>query len=165
MIVGKALKNNEELIKDKNMELKFAKKYQILSKNTALFAELINQQTKLIKVNLNDCRYINKPRCNCLNANLSSRNDSLFSAAVGSPDEFNVDVLKCCSGNYEKKYCQLRKDNNYSIKKKIKTNNNNETIDISKLIFSQNIIEGSWNENEETNKLINIITLKKLKIK
>jgi len=164
MIVGKALKNNEELIKDKNMELKFAKKYQILSKNTALFAELINQQnqqTKLIKVNLNDYHYINKPRYNCLNANLSSRNNSLFSTTIGSPNKFNVYVLKCCSGNYEKKYCQLRKDNNYSIKKKIKSNNNNETIDISKLIFSQNIIEGSWNENEETNKLINIITLEK----
>ena len=38
MIVGKALKHNEELLKNENKEIKFAKKYQILSKNTALFA-------------------------------------------------------------------------------------------------------------------------------
>ena len=55
MIVGKALKNNEELIKDEKKEINFAKKYQILSKNTALFAEILNdekQESKLIKVDL-----------------------------------------------------------------------------------------------------------------
>ena len=55
MIVGKALKCNEDLIKDNEKEIKFAKKYQILSKNTALFAEIENednQQSKLIKVDL-----------------------------------------------------------------------------------------------------------------
>jgi len=54
MIVGKALKNNGELIKDVKKEIEFAKKYQILSKNTALFAEILNEenlQSKLIKVN------------------------------------------------------------------------------------------------------------------
>ena len=53
MIVGKALKNNDELIKNEKKEIEFAKKYQILSKNTALFAEILNeesQQSKLIKV-------------------------------------------------------------------------------------------------------------------
>ena len=39
MIVGKALKYNDELIKDEKKEIEFAKKYQILSKNTALFAK------------------------------------------------------------------------------------------------------------------------------
>ena len=55
MIVGKALKNNKELTKDEKKEIQFAKKYQILSKNTALFAEILNeesQQSKLIKINL-----------------------------------------------------------------------------------------------------------------
>ena len=32
MIVGKALKNNKELINDEKKEIEFAKKYQILSK-------------------------------------------------------------------------------------------------------------------------------------
>ena len=38
MIIGRALKNNGELIKDEKKEIEFAKKYQILSKNTSLFA-------------------------------------------------------------------------------------------------------------------------------
>ena len=42
MIIGKALKRNKELIEDKNKEMQFSIKYQILSKNTALFAEIIN---------------------------------------------------------------------------------------------------------------------------
>ena len=58
MIVGKALKNNKELMDDEKKEIEFAKKYQILSKNTALFAEILNdnnnKQSKLIKVNLNN---------------------------------------------------------------------------------------------------------------
>ena len=58
MIVGKALKNNKELINVEKKEIEFAKKYQILSKNTSLFAEILNDgnnsQTKLIKVNLNN---------------------------------------------------------------------------------------------------------------
>jgi len=61
MIVGKALKNNDELIKDEKKEIEFAKKYQILSKNTALFAEILNeesQQSKLIKVNSDNSNYL-----------------------------------------------------------------------------------------------------------
>ena len=57
IIIGKALKYNNVLIKDKNKEIEFAKKYQILSKNTALFAEILNeenQQSKLIKVNFDE---------------------------------------------------------------------------------------------------------------
>ena len=42
MIIGKALKFNKELIEDEKKEIEFSKKYQILSKNTALFAEIIN---------------------------------------------------------------------------------------------------------------------------
>ena len=59
MIVGKALKNNKELIDDEKKEIEFSIKYQILSKNTALYAEIINDyndinKKKLISVNLND---------------------------------------------------------------------------------------------------------------
>ena len=46
VIIGKALKNNEELIKDEQKEIKFDKKYQILSKNTALFAEMISEESQ-----------------------------------------------------------------------------------------------------------------------
>ena len=57
MIVGKALKNNTGLKNDEKKEIEFSKKYQILSKNTALFAEILNndnQKSELIKINLND---------------------------------------------------------------------------------------------------------------
>ena len=46
VIIGKALKNNEELIKDEQKEIKFDKKYQILSKSTALFAEMISEESQ-----------------------------------------------------------------------------------------------------------------------
>ena len=56
MIVGKALKYNEELSRDEKKEIEFAKKYQILSKNTALFAKILKeekeQSDELIKVNI-----------------------------------------------------------------------------------------------------------------
>ena len=61
MIVGKALKYNEELINDEKKEIEFAKKYQILSKNTSIFAEILNednQQSELIQVNLNNKKEI-----------------------------------------------------------------------------------------------------------
>ena len=58
IIIGKALKYNKDLLNDKKKEIEFATKYQILSKNTALFAEILNnnikEQTKLEKINLNE---------------------------------------------------------------------------------------------------------------
>ena len=36
--------------------------------------------------------------------------------------------------------------------------------DLTKLIMSQDIIEGAWNENNETKKLINIITQNKFNL-
>ena len=58
IIVGQGLKNNFEFIKDKNKEIEFSQKYQILSKNTALYAEIINhndfKQKKLITVDLDN---------------------------------------------------------------------------------------------------------------
>ena len=149
MIVGKALKNNEELIKDKNLEINFAKKYQILSKNTAFFAEIINQhnqQTKLIKVdlNLNDYSIYNflpsiqmcplAPACCCISVNNGCKN--------------YID--------YTSTHSDVKKQNKQSLSK-----SDNKSLNISKLIFSQDIIEGSWNENNETKKLINIITIDK----
>ena len=47
--------------------------------------------------------------------------------------------------------------NNNSGKNEIKN-------EITRLIMSQDIIEGAWNENEETKKLINIITQNKFNL-
>ena len=60
MIVGKALKNNKELKNDVNKEVEFSKKYQILSKNTSFFAEILNDienKNKLIEVKINKSSY------------------------------------------------------------------------------------------------------------
>jgi hypothetical protein len=57
IIVGQGLKYNKELINNKEREKLFSKKYQVLSKNTALYAEITKlndfQQKKLITVDLN----------------------------------------------------------------------------------------------------------------
>ena len=87
MIVGKALKNNEELTKDEKKEIQFAKKYQTLSKNTALFAEILNeesQQSKLIKINLINNTDV-KERTNSNNYSLSP---------LGFPSFNNISPLR-----------------------------------------------------------------------
>ena len=128
MIASKVLKKNDELIKDEKKEIEFAKKYQILSKNTALFAEILNeenQKSKLIKVNLvNLVPYKSKDR------------DHL--------------VYGCCmerSARYEKKYNE----------KSLNKGDSNSHVEMN-IIISQDIIEGFWNENDKTKKLIDIIT-------
>ena len=81
MIVGKGLKYNDDLIKDTEKEIKFAKKYQILSKNTALFAEIENeenQQSKLIKVDLVN---ITPPK---IKNSYNRLNNLTYSASIGS---------------------------------------------------------------------------------
>ena len=63
MIVGNALKNNLEFIENEKREIEFSTKYQILSKNTAIFTEILNKNGKteknnfkitMTKVNLNE---------------------------------------------------------------------------------------------------------------
>ena len=63
MIVGNALKNNLEFIENEKREIEFSTKYQILSKNTAIFTEILNKNGKIeesnkkitmTKVNLNE---------------------------------------------------------------------------------------------------------------
>ena len=50
------------------------------------------------------------------------------------------------------------------IKMQVNNNINNNMDDLTKLIMSQDIIEGAWNENNETKKLINIITQNKFNL-
>ena len=239
MIVGKALKNNEELTKDEAKEIKFAKKYQILSKNTSLFAEIINeesQQSKLIKIELNeskakeddyDYNYLGS-------SNLYSHSYALKSSAkTRSHKDYCLSsnyLVKCCAaaprskakkslgffksskkrdsgddflGSIKNKvfglFSSKESSNKNSTSKKVESEslnhaitessekikispkknynmdigendeeespkinlNNNKIDDNTRLIMSQDIIEGSWNENDETKKLIGIITSEK----
>ena len=189
MIVGKALKNNEVLLKDEKKEIEFAKKYQILSKNTALFAEILNdenQQSKLIKVNLNEYQkeknfYMGKAFLS--HANNSGARRYMFAGPKrimsGLPIRNMCAAPKMCAlpmMDAAPKMCALpmmdaapkmmfsinsapsNNSNNYKpsvpAQSKIKDN-------ITNLIMSQDAIEGFWGENEETKKLINIISLDK----
>ena len=53
-------------------------------------------------------------------------------------------------------------NNNFNNNMNINSGNNNKIKDnMTRLIMSQDIIEGAWNENEETKKLISIITQNK----
>ena len=277
MIVGKGLKYNDDLIKDTEKEIKFAKKYQILSKNTALFAEIENeenQQSKLIKVDLVNitppkiknsynrlnnltysasigssmmnfmppmaptCGIFNPPCCgfsnninqgfggmggmcgmgsnfmnnnmfmsnnmnnmnnnmmgmgmammnnnmNCMNnnmmgmgmmqmqnnmnmgmmhnmnnMNMAMMNQNLCAGARMCPPPSPPSPPKSKTSDY---LSSERINDSESSNKKVNNNikrENNEHADMN-LILSQDIIEGFWNENNETKKLINIITLEK----
>ena len=193
MIIGKALKNNEELINDKNKEIEFAKKYQILSKNTALFAEIINnnnesQQSELIKVNLNEHKNEN------LFINFNSSNVSYISKKSKCSNFRFADSVKCACAAPKKKamfnfnlgsiFSSMKStSNNKNVKelgRKVETSNASnkhlnksskpqvllekklETKDFtSNIIMNQDVIEGFWEENEETKKIIEIITMSK----
>ena len=237
MIVGKALNNNEEFKKDEKKEIEFAKKYQILSKNTSLFAEIINdenQQDKLIKVELNEFKAKEEPSYNYSSSSYSALNSIKYkmSYSRANYDCCCAPLRKCCccccaapksyaskkksSGNnflgsiknkikgifssnesssYKSKkskkkspdrdvYAMPEKnaiedddlennsdhdedsDDNYNISNNYKSDiqNNNKNNDNSdnknntSLILSQDIIEGFWDENNETKRIINIIT-------
>ena len=231
MIIGKALKNNDELIKDEEKEIKFAKKYQILSKNTALFAEIINeesQQSKLLKVELNKFESRNEDRYYYNSKKNKAYNlISNYSSSRSIDNDFGISLCKaapkkiCCklSAAPKKSYKKMKNSGNFldGIKSKFKgifgsknsveskpvysnklqykknydldlcdlgaepdyinCNDNKENIimkeplDSSKnindkdfnkrLIRSQDIIGGFWNENDDTKKIIDIITVDK----
>ena len=169
MFVGKALKYNDELIKDEKKEIEFAKKYQILSKNTALFAEILNEkneQSKLIKVNLNE--YKNEIVSSSIHPYVigSSRKIGMgisFSAARTSGSR---GLYKCKRRERRVRYLKVNKKikhNPLSSSPSQPSSNINKKVtdNITRMIMSQDIIEGYWDENEETKKLIKLITMKK----
>ena len=165
MIIGKALKRNKELIEDKNKEMQFSIKYQILSKNTALFAEIINEskennQKKLISVNLDDylqeriyfgCGYSSLGRQNSRFRSYSligitDKIGGVDSNIVDSGTIFNLPNSEIIGGTYSE--IDLGENESINILKR---------KDNMKLILSQNIIEGYWDENQETKELNNIL--------
>ena len=165
MIIGKALKNNDDLLKDEKKEIEFAKKYQILSKNTSLFAEIQNeenQQSKLIKVNLNEfknekssfySRRVKKCTRSRKGGNYYGSGLRMMMKACASPpskeeNTYNYNNSKQSSNSFGASNFQIN-------------NNKNIKDDITRIIMSQDTMEGFWEENEETKNIINIITLEK----
>ena len=194
MIVGKAIKNNEELIKDEKKEVEFAKKYQILSKNTALFAEILNeenQQSKLIKVYSSGLK--SKYEDKKIDENLHSR--CLYTMGLPSPNQHSFNSMTNMSQimmqeqnpmmqqqmmqqqmmqqqMMQQQMMQQQMMYNQQCYSPPTFNNNNNNIKVDKkrnktgnweidLIMSQDAIDGFWDENEETKKLIDIISVDK----
>ena len=213
MIVGKALKNNKELTNDEKKEVEFAKKYQILSKNTALYAEILNDnnnaQTKLIKVNLNEYEtqrmrpmmansfvplmfcgapiksslcygaapmmHLNKAVAPLMPMDSKRAKPELMMKKSAAPKMkmamgAAAPKMKMATGAAAPKmkmgklnaqeavnYDSFNKRPNNIINNNV-GNKNDIKDDMTRLIMSQDIIEGTWNENNETKKLINIIT-------
>jgi uncharacterized protein YegL len=189
-IIGLGLKYNKNLLESTEKEIEFAKKYQLLSKNTALFAEILKDgsspQSELIKVNLNNERQI-KPKANvamgigrpriysgtrimkrkCMPVSLAINTLSLAAKRAKGLKEISLGT------NSKKKLvekCAVKKPTNVinnvssnntknSYEKKCSfTQRDDGSIGIidefNDMIMTQDIIEGSWNENKETNKLI-----------
>ena len=138
MIVGKALKYNKEFIENKKKEIDFSIKYQILSMNTAFFAEILNDEenskfTELIKINLNDYYIYNNLENYSLGGTMGIINEAMKASNSFGCD----DILETT---------------------KIFGTENIEIKDHTNLIMNQDIIDGYWSENEETKKLIDIIS-------
>ena len=187
MIVGKALKTNNKLLNDEKKEIEFAKKYQILSKNTALFAELSNVgkiESKLINININEFSELKKEDFDIIKPfnfpkkiNRSSLlNKKRFRSVYECSYSSDINKYKGKSlllTRYKKRSLSsikiMEKDRcrstEFECLSKRNALNNKENIplkvDITNLILSQDIIEGWWNENNYTKKIINDISLDK----
>ena len=186
MIIGKALKNNKIFTENENKEIEFAKKYQILSKNTALFAEILSddpQQSKLIKVNLNENNSkgvrcgIMRPMMFC-NAPMNMNMIKCCAAPTRCGAAPKRKMMKCaaapkmnimsCAAAPKIMALNAECDNIALPKKSIENKNvqkeKNNKNELTELIMSQDIIEGFWDENENTKKIINEISDKFKKI-
>ena len=185
-IIGLGLKYNKDLLNSTEKEIEFAKKYQLLSINTALFAEILkdgsNTQNDLIKVNLNNERQIKpkfmatgRPRINsgtkimrkCLPMSLGFNKLSLAAPKTKGLKETSFGtnskkklVEKCAVKKPSYALNNLSSNNSISSydKKCSFTQRDDGSIGIidefNDMIMTQDIIEGSWNENKETKKLI-----------
>ena len=189
-IIGLGLKYNKNLLDSTEKEIEFAKKYQLLSKNTALFAEILKDgsstQNELIKVNLNSERK-SRPNANIMMANGRPRIMSGGARIMKKFKAMDLGVKKLAlapsratKGLAEIPIKNLSKEKAKKItaKKLSLVNNNvssNNSInsyekkcsftqrddgsigiidEFNDMIMTQDIIEGSWNENKETRKLI-----------
>ena len=196
IIVGQGLKYNKEFINNKEKEKLFSKKYQVLSKNTALYAEITKlndfKQKKLITVDLNKYNKYNiednlinldsiQLKSMTLGGNnyfsfslesLSMNSDKRRSLEFEDPNCVDCKIKESIDRNeiYEKENENIKiekeniKEENEIInieKENIKEENENIN-ELTKLIITQNIFDGFWDENEETKNLIQILPKNKI---
>jgi hypothetical protein len=188
IIIGNYLKKN--IINEKE-EIRLSKKYNVLSKNTSLFAEIkrekflffkTTQQIKSIKFNKikEDSEsegFVFKTKqkiSNIFNNIFTNKKQSLMKDAIevnyrtAMPPDFFEDDL-----NYHRNFLfddiEFNKVSSKNENNDIKNNSNEkkeekkenqikeEKFDIKNIILTQNIMEGYWEKNKETEKLINKI--------
>ena len=158
IIIDKYLKNNSNL--DEKTEIKLAKEYEVLSKNTSLFAEIsseITQKKQLININIlsknsnpttSNIYYRGMPR----NGNKAARCSMSYGARrcrMPIPNSSSENSESSNSNDSEKK----SSNDNKSEKENEEENENINEIDVIDLIISQDAIDGFWNKNDETIKV------------
>ena len=158
IIIDKYLKNNSNL--DEKTEIKLAKEYEVLSKNTSLFAEIsseITQKKQLININIlsknsnpttSNIYYRGMPR----NGNKAARCSFSYGARrcrMPIPNSSSENSESSNSNDSEKK----SSNDNKSEKENEEENENINEIDVIDLIISQDAIDGFWNKNDETIKV------------
>ena len=156
-IIGQSLKFNKQIKDSKEKEIEFAKKYQILSKNTALFGEIVregeSQKTELLKVD------INEERKNAINRNVVSAmrpQRRMLAKGISSNRPLGM------TGKMFKGLNNIPAKNSINyVKKPSFEQKSDGTVGIidefNDMLMTQDIIEGYWDETPETKRMISKI--------
>ena len=175
IIIGQGLKYNKQLLDSTEKEIEYAKKYQLLSKNTALFGEIQKDgnfaQSELIKVNLNEIRKSLNKKVGRAILSSKVRGGIQFMKRGAAPSALNTKSLKVQGNDISKKLSIKEKRINKPVqisgieKKPSFIQREDGSIGIkdefNDMLMTQDIIEGSWNENQETKKLVNKVKKEK----
>ena len=167
-IIGEGVKFNKEITSSTEKEIEFAKKYQILSKNTALFGEIVKdgeaQKTELIKVDINEERQKTIHR-NVVSAFGPRRKMMAFnSVRTGGRGGFKGFVLSRAPETKSAMFTKsmkapggtktLAKNVMNLAKKPSYEQKSDGTVGVvdefNDMLMSQDIIEGCWDEKKET---------------
>ena len=186
IIIGQGLKHNKKLLESVDVEVEFAKKYQILSKNTALFGEILKDgsspQTELIKVNLNEERrkIVAKRGLPVFSAKGRAMKTAMGGRFLLSVNNFAKPMTKMGMSDHgaikmksniahilpsKKANKKITKTANEYTKKPSFVQRDDGSIglmdDFNDMLMSQDIIEGFWDENKETKKVIDKVKKEK----
>ena len=209
IIISNLLKISKNINEEE--EIKLSKEYQVLSKNTSLFGEIlkdgINKENELIKVELNqneknDFPYLNQnlnyAPLNSLSFGYGSsfvpmmskkkRYNANRGIALGGANFFNNNFMMGAApmmmnnfagaggfvNNYSNNMSNFHQDEMMNMmmeppqlnskKYSAKIEKNEEKIDLNKLLMSQDIIEGFWDENKNTFQIKNKLNEKYSKV-
>jgi len=209
IIISNLLKISKNINEEE--EIKLSKEYQVLSKNTSLFGEIlkdgINKENELIKVELNqneknDFPYLNQnlnyAPLNSLSFGYGSsfvpmmskkkRYNANRGIALGGANFFNNNFMVGAApmmmnnfagaggfvNNYSNNMSNFHQDEMMNMmmeppqlnskKYSAKIEKNEEKIDLNKLLMSQDIIEGFWDENKNTFQIKNKLNEKYSKV-